>query len=172
MGVKKYFGEKPQKEPKPFSAQFGVEDDYDFDLIEETRPIYYPSPEKLAEYEELQEGAADRIIALVEEEQKQRHDWDKAALKEHYRLIKQSQNIAFFIITLIITAIVILGIIGAIIPAATLSLSGLFLLLFHFKRNAPKEISVQNILNKKFKHNNSNHNNHNKRRRFKSKRRR
>lgn len=155
MGIKKYFGEKPQKEPKPFTAQFGIDDDYDVSLIEETKPSYFPSPEKLAEYEELQEGAADRILALVENEQKYRHQWEKEALAKHYITLKTGQFLAFFTSLIIVAAVIYLSIKGYFIPAASLAFAGLLSLALNIKYNIAKQQRFPKRPRKKFKHRNN-----------------
>jgi len=129
MGVKKYFGERPQNNPKPFKAQFGNDNDsYDMDLIEESKPVYYPSPAKLAEYEEIQEGAADRILTLVEKEQKISHDMIAKSIHLNDMNIKLGQLYFVLLAILVVAVTVYLSFEGYVIPAAGLGLGGMVML--------------------------------------------
>lgn len=153
MGVKKYFGDKPQKEPRPFTAQFGVDDGLDVDLIEDTKPSYFPSPEKLAEYEELQEGAADRVLSLVEAEQKHRHLWETRALNKHYFAVKLGQVLFFLLATLVVVASVGLAVNGYTTASVAIAIIGLLAVIRNAKFNLPKQQKFAHRPKKKF-HNN------------------
>ncbi len=79
MGIanKKYFGDLPKATKiyarKYFSAE---EADNEHKVISN-----FPTALELMDYEQLFEGAAERIICLLEKEQTQRHNWEMRALR-------------------------------------------------------------------------------------------
>ncbi|MEQ9116218.1 MAG: DUF2335 domain-containing protein [Rickettsiales bacterium] len=138
MGVKKYFGDKPQNNPTPFKAEFGVEEEsYETDL-DGSRPVYYPSPGHLAEYEEIQEGAADRIIALVEAEQTHLHEIQKKTANAQNAHIRMGQFFFFLIAAMIIAGTIFLSIKGYVIPGSALALGGMIMLGLTANRSKAK----------------------------------
>lgn len=151
MGVKKYFGERPQKEPKPFSAQFGVNGNFDDELIEDTRPSYFPAPEKLAEYEELSEGAADRIIALVQKEQDQRHRWENDSLSKHHATARLGQFFAFLSVFVVVAAVIFLSAQNQYISASVLALAGIIAIGLNVKSKPEKKQKFVPRPRKKFR---------------------
>ncbi|MFF0293055.1 DUF2335 domain-containing protein [Kitasatospora sp. NPDC004614] len=51
-----------------------------------------PSPTLLAEYEQVQAGLAERIVAMAEREQGHRHELERTDLKQDYKLARGSRT--------------------------------------------------------------------------------
>jgi uncharacterized membrane protein len=99
MGIKKYYGEPPLKETRPFTSQFAGEyDEFDAEFMEDLKPQVFPSPEKLAYYEEISKGAAKEILDLVKKEQSQRHSWENAVLVNNKKNIFLGQFLIFMLL--------------------------------------------------------------------------
>lgn len=58
-----------------------------------------PAPWALREYEEIQEGAADRIISMAEEQQAHVHSMEKKALAQGSFMARTGQILAFLVVT-------------------------------------------------------------------------
>jgi uncharacterized membrane protein len=78
MVTKKYFGDSP-KAAKIFARKYFPTEDIEHDSNHKSNQL--PSPRELAEYEQIFEGAAEKIIGLIEKEQAQRHAWENKALQ-------------------------------------------------------------------------------------------
>ena len=61
-----------------------------------TGPI--PPPDVLRQYDALQLGLANRIVAMAEKEQGHRHHCEKGALAGHFDSVKRGQHYAFAVV--------------------------------------------------------------------------
>lgn len=62
----------------------------------------FPPPNVLNSYEQVQEGFADRVMALTEKQQKHRHDIESRSVDAAISAEKRGQNYALFLSVLII----------------------------------------------------------------------
>jgi uncharacterized membrane protein len=71
--------------------------------------VILPSPAILKEYDEVSEGAADRLIEMAEIEQEHRHEWELAALAAYDRNFRLGQKCGALVAMSIIGAAIYVG---------------------------------------------------------------
>ncbi|MET7661180.1 DUF2335 domain-containing protein [Streptomyces sp. NPDC005463] len=71
-----------------------------------------PDPQQLVEYENVLPGAADRIIAMAEREQRHRHDLQQAGLKQRFAITRNGQRSGLTALAIMAALAAYLGNIG------------------------------------------------------------
>lgn len=84
----------------------------------------FPSPDVLEAYEALSEGAATQLIAMAEEEQLHRHEWEAAYLRSYTKSHRIGMLFGFITTVLLIIAALWLALSGNGAASAALSISG------------------------------------------------
>lgn len=101
-----------------------------------------PPPEMLAEYDEINEGFANRIISLTERQQAHRHDIEKTSVTAAISSEKRGQDYALIVCVLVILASTIVTALGHVISGTIImggSLTGLAYIFISGKKYEEKE---------------------------------
>jgi uncharacterized membrane protein len=85
---------------------------------------FLPDPEVLENYNYVVEGSAERILALLEEEQKHRHEWENRALRLHSSAHLLGVVAALLFSVFLIVGITVLGVSGKFSLAVIVSILG------------------------------------------------
>lgn len=92
-----------------------------------------PSPELLAQYDQVMPGLAERIVSMAEREQVHRHTIDHLEVEQPHRLARTGQRLAFGVTAMVLAVATVLAILGHATVAAIIAgldvvtLAGLFL---------------------------------------------
>ncbi len=90
---------------------------------------FLPSPELLESYNLVVDGAAGRIIAMFEAEQKHRHEWEDNALKTHTFSTILGQVLGFVVAASMFVSAALIGMSGNSATAALIWVFGLALVV-------------------------------------------
>lgn len=80
-----------------------------------------PPPSIIQEYEYATEGAADRLLALAEAEQRRRHQWEDDYLKYYKKSLRIGQLLGTLVLLVAVVGVVVLALNGQENVATTLA---------------------------------------------------
>lgn len=101
-----------------------------------------PPPAVLKQYDEVNTGLAERIVASMEREQSHRHDMDRSLLSAHRSLYARGQFIAAFVVVTCLILGFLLGYNGqttAAVAFVTGGVSQVILAFLGIRQERPKE---------------------------------
>lgn len=99
-----------------------------------------PPPDLYEEYEKVLPGSADRILAMAEKEQSQRHTFEDKMLVQHSGEIKLGQKMGGFVAIICVGGAVVCAISGELVGAVILISTPIVSLVYQFinGRRAPR----------------------------------
>ncbi|MFN7095921.1 MAG: DUF2335 domain-containing protein [Burkholderiales bacterium] len=96
-----------------------------------------PPPSVLQAYEDVAQGSVAKLMAMVEREQKHRHEWEIAQLQCYMRSYRIGQYIGLIAVISIVGGCSYLASLGDMKAATTLAIAGfttlMFAMLFSYK---------------------------------------